>query len=136
MKRWRFLVGALIAWLSLLALGEVFPVFTVGFWRLSVASRFVMFSGIDNPYARLPEAKLFLRIYGSGNPESAFLQLYRFGNQQAKAFALYGLHEIGSDRFEEVASTFVTAGGEVRLVVTTCSASEVPASTVLEFIRQ
>jgi len=121
--------------LSIVGLGEVSPVFTVGFWRLAYAQEFVMFAGTDNPYSQITEAKLFLRVLGSANPEDSFLMLYRVGNRQGKAFALFGLHELGSPKLQEKLVEFARLDGSVHARATMCLHWDSPPATIVEEIR-
>ncbi|MBK8479446.1 MAG: hypothetical protein IPL39_25125 [Opitutaceae bacterium] len=101
-----FLLGAL----SILVLAEVCPVFTIGFWRLAIRPEFAI-GGVGTS----PGEHLYLRLRNSFSPECSFVALYHVGNSQAQAYALYGLHEIGSARFPKLRNDFRAKSGTVTM---------------------
>ena len=92
----------------ILILAEICPIFSVGFWRLAIAPEFVI-GGVGIS----PGERLYIRLLNSSFPEVSFVMLYRTGNSQAQAYALYGLHEIGSARFFELRDVFRKESGTV-----------------------
>jgi hypothetical protein len=113
-------VGFLLGALSILILAEVCPVFSIGFWRLAVCPEFAA-DGVGGYRAE----RLFLRLRHSFSPECSFVALYHVGNRQAQAYALYGLYEIRSDRFQKLRDAYRSKAGTVLLRVGS-STIEVP----------
>ncbi len=118
-----------------LVLGELTPVCTLGFWRLAYAKQFVMVCGPGDAHAPITEAKLFLRVSGLPKAEESFLLLYKVGNPQGRAFALFGLHELHSPSLDEKLDDFAKSGGMVQFRSTLCLSEQTPAASIAHLIR-
>jgi hypothetical protein len=91
---------------------EVFPVLSIGFWRVTYASRYAIgHVGIGGSPAT--ESLLSARIAAAPTASLSYRLMYSLGNAQGKAYAVMGLRHVDWTEFEQLRDDFALRSGTV-----------------------
>ncbi len=125
-----FLCGACLA----LIVSELFPVFSIGFWRVAYASEFA--PGFVGPGGSAPSSMSVLCQRLGATPAAAltYRLLYFVGNPQGKAYALMGLREIDWPDYQRLRDDYVLSSGNVT-VHTGCLINDEPVESAVTLIE-
>lgn len=124
------LCGACLA----LIVSEVFPVFSIRFWRVACATEFA--PGFVSPGgdSRSNEAVLCQGIRSAPTATLCYQLMYRIGNAQGKAYALMGLKDTNWKEYKRLRDDYALRPGQVSMHVG-CLTSEVSFEFAAVFLE-
>ena len=127
----KHIVGFLLGTFCVLVLAEVFPVFTIGFWRIAYASECAIgFVGPGGSPA--PDSLISDRIGAAPTASLSYRLLYMIGNAQGKSYAIMGLRFVDWEEYVRLRDDFALSSAKVR-VHSGCTVSESTAEAAVLF---
>lgn len=110
----RHLISFLFGALTILGLSEVFPVFTIGFWRIAYASECAITS-VGPVGGPAPDTLISYRIGAAPTASLSYRLLYMVGNAQGKTYAIMGLRYVDWTEYERLRDDFALSAAHVRV---------------------